>query len=644
MTIHKSDISLPRKVGRHHIAFLRGCVQNPAEIRTWWERYLYVEGGFRERKALSTCDWLKQEVANAALSKRQPHVARLVKLRISPPVNNVVPLEIFAQRFPEDFYSESELLELWQEAIGPEARKAAKRGKLVQDQLKAINHLESIVAKSPKLDDFVESWLEPGIAGRLAREGIETIQAVVDRINGKGLTWWTGIPGVGRIAGEKIQRWIVEQQASLGCVLTTQALQRRSALDRDGVNAALPKETGVVPLERFVVPVELNGSQGRFRAPPELCMLDATNDYEAIVAWLNSKRPKVVDLFNAKKESHTQRAYRKEAERFLLWSIIERKKPISSMTLEDCIAYRDFLHNPQPRENWCGQRGRARWGPLWRPFNGPLSPSAERTAIIILRTMYEWFMRQRYVVGNPWVGVMPRQVVQSKVQIGRSFTVKQWQYIKSFCTYLPKSPSTQRLQMILDFLYITGLRLSEAVSVRLRDFYQIEIEDDQFGWMLNVEGKGGKLRSVPVPDGVIEIIQRYLSTRGLSPDVASYFDKGTFLIGKLDDGFAVGGVRKACDQDAGITAGTLYDALTTFFKKVSKALATTDKKGADRLAKASTHWLRHTYGSHAVGAGVPLEIVQNNLGHASLSTTTIYVTSEEKRRHKEVQKFWLSQK
>ena len=40
--------------------------------------------------------------------------------------------------------------------------------------------------------------------------------------------------------------------------------------------------------------------------------------------------------------SHTQRAYRKEGERFLLWAVVERRKPLSSMTTEDCAAYRAF--------------------------------------------------------------------------------------------------------------------------------------------------------------------------------------------------------------------------------------------------------------------------------------------------------------
>ena len=61
---------------------------------------------------------------------------------------------------------------------------------------------------------------------------------------------------------------------------------------------------------------------------------------------------------------------------------------------------------------------------------------------------------------------------------------------------------------------------------------------------------------------------------------------------------------------------------------------------AARLAKASTHWLRHTHASHAIAGGMPIEVAQQNVGHASLATTTVYVKTEQKRRMKAVKKFW----
>jgi integrase len=89
-----------------------------------------------------------------------------------------------------------------------------------------------------------------------------------------------------------------------------------------------------------------------------------------------------------------------------------------------------------------------------------------------------------------------------------------------------------------------------------------------------------------------------------------------------------------------ISVGTVYNQLKTFFGECAAVRMATDTKDAMRLAQASTHWLRHAHGTHAVAGGMPLDVVQQNLGHASLDTTTGYTTSEERRRMLEAQKFW----
>ncbi|KWI26341.1 hypothetical protein WT71_20000 [Burkholderia stagnalis] len=86
--------------------------------------------------------------------------------------------------------------------------------------------------------------------------------------------------------------------------------------------------------------------------------LGATNDYEAVQAWLALHET-----------AATQRAYRKEAERLILWSIVERGRALSSLTTDDAIAYRAFVRRPTPRERWMGPP-RPRDSVEWRPFQG----------------------------------------------------------------------------------------------------------------------------------------------------------------------------------------------------------------------------------------------------------------------------------
>jgi integrase len=143
---------------------------------------------------------------------------------------------------------------------------------------------------------------------------------------------------------------------------------------------------------------------------------------------------------------------------------------------------------------------------------------------------------------------------------------------------------------------------------------------------------------------VIGELSKYLVSRGLDPDPEHTGNRGTYLLGQAVDigeraPWSPAAVRNA-DPKAGITAGRLYKVLKAFFSECADVLAMTDAKGAERLAAASTHWLRHTHGTHAVAAGTPLDVLQQNLGHASLNTTTIYVTSEKRRRMKAQQQFW----
>lgn len=132
------------------------------------------------------------------------------------------------------------------------------------------------------------------------------------------------------------------------------------------------------------------------------------------------------------------------------------------------------------------------------------------------------------------------------------------------------------------------------------------------GWLLAVIGKGQIEREVPVPLEVISELAKYLEDRGLNPDPRQ-----------------------------GIAATTFYDQIKAFFADCAQVLrGQGDSKGAERFDKASTHWMRHSHASHAIASGMPIEIAQQNLGHASLATATVHVTTEKRRRMKAVEAFW----
>ena len=132
---------------------------------------------------------------------------------------------------------------------------------------------------------------------------------------------------------------------------------------------------------------------------------------------------------------------------------------------------------------------------------------------------------------------------------------------------------------------------------------------------------------MPLPVDVVSELARYMESRGLDVDPEVIGNQGAFLLGKASDaaerspGLSNG---QRFDPRQGIAATTFYDQIKAFFADCAGVLrGQADAEGAERFERASTHWMRHSHASHAIASGMPIEIAQQNLGHASLATTTI---------------------
>jgi integrase len=244
-------------------------------------------------------------------------------------------------------------------------------------------------------------------------------------------------------------------------------------------------------------------------------------------------------------------------------------------------AYRAFLADPQPRSRWCAQRNRERWSPLWRPFEGPLSLAAQRQAVTILKNLYAFWVDKNYVMGNPWTGISAPRSSRPRMNNGRSLTVGQWRFVLDQAARLLDTSSSRRLRFALSLLYATGMRLSEAVAARVDHLEWVEYppddEDSEHveGWLINVVGKGGRLRQVPVPTDVVRELSSYLESRGLDTNPVSTENAGAHLLGKASDiGDAAPALQPAggVDPRAGLAANTLYDQVKGFFKRCAQVL------------------------------------------------------------------------
>ena len=669
---------VPRSAGRRrkvhvgHFAFMRALVQG-IEPGLAWEHYLRSEGQSHDiRLVRSTIGWIRDEFVAAARREDRHGTARLVRMdaaRVPDPVEKLPSLEAFAEDAGLDDSSQAEQLEAYESRYGRAALRLARRGRLIARQLEALRWLEGLIAQTPQAGDSVVSWLNPSLAAHLEQAKIFTLAQLVDHINGIGMRWYQSIQAMGVGKAQLVIGWLGEHERSIGLTVGRHVGRARTQLLKSELAAVVAPASDIRPLEKLIVPAELDGSAGLYRRPQAQCLLKATNDHQAILAWLRSKHGLTPDqkatLMAGRRHrdlgvelgldwldalSHTQRAYRKEAERFLLWAIVQKRKALSSMTNEDCTEYREFLADPQPRSTWCAHRGRERWSPLWRPFEGPLSPSAQRQGVSILKNLYGFLVDQNYLMGNPWSAVGVPRNAGPKLNAGRSLTRAQWAFVQQHLETLGCHSVQRRLKFALHLLYATGLRLSEIVAAKVDDLvwveYGADASDDQVleGWMLRVVGKGQKVREVPVPIDVVSMLAGYLKDRGLDPDPEYIGNRGAHLLGKSTDAAErAPGLLGGRDVDAweGVAATTLYRQVKRFFQECADVLrGQGDVKGAERFERASTHWMRHSHASHAIAAGMPIEIAQQNLGHASLATTTVYVTTEAKRRLRAVEMFW----
>ena len=603
---------------------MRAVVQG-VDVQSSWDRYLSLEGGHEDlRKVKSTIAWIRGEFAAAARRHAKPGTARLVlfdagRIEEAPALPSLVAFA--AERGLEDF-SEAEQQLAFVEAYGPgtDVERRSRRSRLIRRQLEALRWLERLVAQDPGAEDQVSAWFERTLASRLEKAKLTTLADVAARINGVGARWWTVVSGVGAIKAQRIVDWLSQHQSSTGLAIGGHVAVPRAQLQSAQLDKVTGRSTAVVPFEKFLLPAELDGSEGRFRAPLRQCLLEAKNDYEAIGAWLATKYDP-----NGTGKTATHRAYRKEAERLLLWAILEQGKPLSSLTVEDVHAFKWFLVAPPAR--WCGPRHHQRWSALWRPLEGPLGPVALRQAIVILRSLYAFLVSQNYMIGNPFAAVaLPREtgrVLGSR----RTLTFDQWDAIEERLEAIAIDGLGRRRARAVRWLYATGLRLSEMANAQCGDLRQVDYRlpngKQDTGWLLNVLGKGNKLREVPVPVSLVEELQEELDRHGLAADVTAESNQDVSVLVRFEEGAAQPWSM------SGLAKGT-----KALLADIASELEPDDAK---QLRKASTHWLRHTHGSHALNGrpgeqGVPIQVVQNNLGHASIGTTSGYLTTERDMR------------
>ncbi|MEM5766922.1 MAG: site-specific integrase [Bacillota bacterium] len=671
-----------QRAGRHHFAFFRAYLEGLDQYEMA-KRYLENATTTRisSKEIVTTLQWIRKDLS--VIAKRHGKFAYARIINIEPeqlkPVSTVeVPsLEAYREeRDPYEMYSEADLIELFEEEYGdvqPDPRQKRKAS-LLKKQNEALNWLEAKVAIAPHLNDPVGAWIIPAVAQRLIAAQIDTVGDLLNTINLKGRLWYRNLNQVGEVTAARLVKWLQLYEKDLGQSVSTFAMVKHRDLDVAAMEASRPKEFGIVPLEYFQPHPYLDGSVGENRA--ERNRSGVNNDYDAIQSWL-----KLVE-----DNANTYRNYRKEAERFLLWSVLERGKALSSLMADDCIAYKNFLNDlgrltPEawsskyciPQEDWLGKRHTVRWSPLWRPFENPvrvkkspsskilkqfdgmppdlsvektgvLSVASQKQAITIVKMLCETLVRQRYLDSNPFETVKASKYGVFKSDATRSFTQQQWDFLIQHLETYEKNSRYFRLRFMLTLAYETGMRLSEMAAARAGDIQSFALSgSSEMGYQLHVIGKGNKPRDVALSHNVIQELNTYLAHRGIksyqdAPPVTPLIDvaPGYTLYETRENGEKSTELRS---PERTLSSRRIFDILKAFFVEAAYCMAKESKEDARHMHRASTHWLRHTCGSHAIANGVPVQIIQDQFGHASIDTTTIYVTTERDNKFKAFNKF-----
>ena len=585
-----------------HFAFMRAVLQG-LDSRKSWDRYMRVEGAHGDaRQVRRTINWIRDVFAAAAKRHGRPGTARLVVMelaQIDRTTRTFPSLADFIHTENLENFSEVDQIEQYQQRYDVGAKKHLRHARLLARQLEALNWLQHAIAQAPQPEEPVANWIYPGLASHLAKAGLHRLTDLVTHMDCFGAHWWHRIDAIGPAKAARIAQWVAAHPSLWVTTSIAPGTPIQSSPKRPGKNPRRPPmddaQLYFLPLDQMTLPPEIV-QHAPFRGERAACRIVAPDDLTAIRAWLGAKGSPPLEsdtLLNWSTLgplSHTQRAYWKEAERFMLWLALAPRIGLSAVTTQECALYRDFLAAPPPA--WCAPRGRGKWHPQWRPFEGPLSASAQRYALTVVRGLYRYLVNQRYLTSSPWeaVQVSPANIAMSDK--GR-FNACAWNTIDRGLADLPPTSVNQRLALAIELISATGLRVGQLVQARVSDLC---LASNRTSWCLRLDEPGRTVRNLALPLRLGDRLCAYLRERGLDANLTPAASCNAHLLGIATDAATRAPwapcARRPLDFSAGIGAGTLRDQIKHFFQQCRTQVLDTDPLLAAQFAAASSEWLR----------------------------------------------------
>jgi integrase/recombinase XerD len=208
-----------------------------------------------------------------------------------------------------------------------------------------------------------------------------------------------------------------------------------------------------------------------------------------------------------------------------------------------------------------------------------------------LRSFFK-HLQQEYGYADPTLEISPKK---SSRRLPKALTIAQ---IVSMidAAHRDGQPITVRDQAMLELLYSSGARVSELIGINLNDLSTIET-DDGIITTLKLRGKGSKERIVPLGSFAAKALENYLVR--IRPELVAKSSKTTAALFLNSRGSRIS--RQSAWQ---------------------MVLAAAEAAGVTE--HVSPHVFRHSYATHLLDGGADIRVVQELLGHASVTTTQIY--------------------
>lgn len=203
--------------------------------------------------------------------------------------------------------------------------------------------------------------------------------------------------------------------------------------------------------------------------------------------------------------------------------------------------------------------------------------------LTVLKRYFRWALRERRLQVDPTLRL---QAARQPLRVPKSLSEAQVEALLAAPDVT--TPLGLRDRTMLELIYASGLRVSELVSLKT---FHLSLSEG----VLRVMGKGSKERLVPFGEVARDWLQRYLA-EARAPILAGQQTEDLFVT----------------SRGAGMTRVMFWVIVRKYAQR------------AGITAPLSPHTLRHAFATHLLNHGADLRAVQMLLGHADISTTTIY--------------------